>query len=69
MFTHVNAGGLYFGKYPGGEGGISANVFRGKKYEKAKRKKGKNVKENGRKKKNKERGMKMSKGEVRKRVK
>ncbi len=34
--------GLYFGKYPLGEGGeISADVIWGKKYEKAKRKKGK----------------------------
>ncbi len=44
--------GLYIGKYtppPTRGGKISANVIWGKKYEKAKRKKGENVKEKGRK--------------------
>ncbi len=38
---------------PLGGGGISADVIWGKKYEKAKRKKGENVKEKGRKRKEK----------------
>jgi hypothetical protein len=43
--------GLYIGKYPPplGGGEISADVIWGKKYEKAKRKKGENIKEKGRK--------------------
>jgi hypothetical protein len=59
-----NSRGLYIGKYPP-RGELSADVIWGTKYEKVKRKRGKNVKEKGRKGKGKGRkGKENEKGEV-----
>jgi hypothetical protein len=67
FFPHISAG-VYIMENsppPGGGGEISADVIWGKKYEKAKRKRGKMLKKKEeREKKKEERGKKMRKGEV-----